>query len=116
MHQGLLDLHDTNLHVACEIFPLDFQCLAGMGLVSKVNGRYSFSPTGPPRSKQMVTWDQEDPVSSNVPLSLPAPSAAAFHALEAQVTNIEQIVTHLKANLDAFFMHAGFTPPFPSRT
>ena len=47
VQQGLLNLQDTNLHVACEMLPLDFTCLAGMGLVSKKKGRYHFSLPGP---------------------------------------------------------------------
>ncbi|KAL2520787.1 Uncharacterized protein Fot_24710 [Forsythia ovata] len=47
VHENLIDLDDNDLHIACEMQPLDLHCLEIMGLVWKEADAYHFHEPGP---------------------------------------------------------------------
>ncbi|PIN01466.1 hypothetical protein CDL12_26022 [Handroanthus impetiginosus] len=64
---NLISLDANDLHLACEMQPLDMTCLLGMGLVGQRNGEFYFCPPGPliPRKARVVI--DRGATSSNSP-------------------------------------------------
>ncbi|CAK7355250.1 unnamed protein product [Dovyalis caffra] len=108
---GVLDMKNTNMHIACEMEPLDFDCLHRMGVVSKdKKGHYHIALPGPglvPRITHSkcsrptaIGFDEEaDPSNTSVSLA----------QLKEQWDLMEK-------NLMAYFAYVGFSPPYPPPT
>ncbi|PON47118.1 hypothetical protein TorRG33x02_324110, partial [Trema orientale] len=100
---------------ACEMLPLDLDCLAGMGLIEKKKDVFYFYPPGPIMTRQqrkILDANNDDVVqnSGTAPSTSATPSQGRydhrFERLELQIGRMER-------NLTAFFHHIGFTPPSP---
>ena len=115
VHENLIDLNNNNLHVACEMLPLDLDCLVGMGLVGKKKDVFYFYPPGPvmTRQERKVLNAAEDDViqhSTIVPSTSAAPSQGRY---DHQIERLERRIARMEKNLAGFFAHMGFTPPSP---
>ena len=76
VHEDLIDLENNDLHVACEMLPLDLDCLAGMGLIGQKKDVFYFYPPGPimTRQQRKILDANNDDVVQN---SGTAPSTSA---------------------------------------
>ncbi|CAK7323865.1 unnamed protein product [Dovyalis caffra] len=108
---GVLDMNKTNMQIACEMEPLDFDCLHRMGVVSKdKEGHYRIAPPGlglapriirSKRSRPTTTESDEEAAPSNTSISL---------------TQLKEQQDRMEKNLMAYFAHVGFSPPYPPPT
>eukprot|EP00257_Ricinus_communis_P016573 XP_015574781.1 uncharacterized protein LOC107261261 [Ricinus communis] len=105
----LLDLDNTNLHIACKMELMDIACLMKMHMLVEHNGVYSFqkpSPHGqgdPPRSRK-----RSCPTSS-----LRDPKDSIELDFEARLDKMERKISKIERNLDALVKHWGVQPLCP---
>ncbi|KAG8372600.1 hypothetical protein BUALT_Bualt12G0083500 [Buddleja alternifolia] len=87
----LLDLSNTNMHIACHMEPLDIDSLCRMGIMSINHGRATFTSLGPTvQPKKRKRRDMEEPMrdtTSSTPETSNMPSFSRH--LEDRLNRIE---------------------------
>ncbi|PIM96992.1 hypothetical protein CDL12_30547 [Handroanthus impetiginosus] len=111
LHLISLEAHD--LHLACEMQPLDMTCLLGMGLVGQHNGEFHFCPPGPlvPRKARVV--HDRGATSSDSPSPTSSFDEDTARSTTVRLRRLEQRLSRMEKNLMAYFHHVGFTPHTP---
>ncbi|XP_048227305.1 LOW QUALITY PROTEIN: uncharacterized protein LOC125369336 [Ricinus communis] len=101
IHLQLLDLNNTNLHIACKMEPLDIACLLKMHVLVEHNVAYSF--------QRPSSHDQGDPPKSrkrSCPASSPRnPEGSSALDFEARLDKMERQISKMERNLDALMKH-----------
>ncbi|CAI9768030.1 unnamed protein product [Fraxinus pennsylvanica] len=114
VHENLIDPNDNDLHIACEMQPLDLLCLETMCLVWKEAGVYYFHEPGPIASRPTrtipKTVSNERSFVPYRPSSSTTPSKGLyddrFEKLELQLARMEKNMTAL---LCSHGIHSTFT-------
>ena len=121
----VLDISNHNLHIACQMEPLDIPSLEKMGLVREGDNGWEVVPPGPlrppPRSSfARASNEGGDPGPSS---SAPPPSGhtdeewnhlrSTVERLEIRQRHMDVNIHNMAQNLAAFMQQAGFPPQFP---
>ena len=124
-------MSNHNLHLICNIEPLDLVCLEKMDFVQQVNGIFQFVPPGPiqlppKRKASKATASKTGGTSIVAPgpsPSVPLPSFPEerhladlrfqLHQMDSRLERIERQVSCMAQNWAHYFQHVGFRPPFP---
>ncbi|XP_071902173.1 uncharacterized protein [Coffea arabica] len=119
----LLDLSNHDLHVACQMEPLDIPCLEKMGLVQEGDNGWEVVPPGPIRVPPRSSFARSSTAGGDPGLSTSAPPPTpgaddwlqlrnTVKRLETRVTNISINLNNMAQNLAAFMHHVGLDPQF----
>ncbi|KAG8377679.1 hypothetical protein BUALT_Bualt08G0057900 [Buddleja alternifolia] len=101
----LIDLSNTNMHLACQIEPLDIDCLHRMGIVTLNHGRPTFTSLGPAvQPKKLKRHDMEDP-PRDTPSSTPENSN--MHSFSR---HFEDRLNRIESKLDRILAHFHIPP------
>jgi hypothetical protein len=112
INHGLLDLATTDLHIACDMEPLNIACLVKMKVIAMYRGTYQFqTPSVPPlRFRGDLARTQKRPRPANAPSHS---SEEAEPDFGSRLAKVERQVSKMEKNLDALLRFWGVSPPCP---
>ncbi|KAL4368664.1 hypothetical protein GQ457_05G022790 [Hibiscus cannabinus] len=104
---NLITLDDTNLHVACEMEPLNIDSLLKMKVLAKVAGVYTFAQICHPMPSDLFAglFEKTTPPLHNDAIETGSSDPWA---------RIERRLSRMEKNLEALMHHCGVQPPCPS--
>ncbi|CAK7324022.1 unnamed protein product [Dovyalis caffra] len=108
---GVLDMNKTNIHIACEMEPLDFACLHRMGVISKdKEGHYRIAPPGPSLAPRIIRSKRSRPTTTE------SDEEATPSSTSISLIQLKEQQDRMEKNLMAYFSYVGFSPPYPPAT
>ena len=117
VHEQLIDIRDKNLHVACEMMPLDLSCLDMMGLLDKQQGSWCFTELRmamTQRGKQFRDAAAHDQTTTSSSMPLSTSLIEKIEKTVEKLDHIERKIIRLEYNTATFFQFMQSAPPPPS--
>ncbi|KAG8387554.1 hypothetical protein BUALT_Bualt02G0033400 [Buddleja alternifolia] len=101
----LLNLSNTNMHIACHMEPLDIDCLHRMGIVTLKHGRPTFTSPGPTvEPKKRKRLDMEEPSRDTTSST---PETSNMHSFSR---HFEDRLNRIESKLDRILAHFHIPP------
>ncbi|KAG8391683.1 hypothetical protein BUALT_Bualt01G0212800 [Buddleja alternifolia] len=101
----LLNLSNTNMHIACHMEPLDIDCLHRMGIVTLKHGRPTFTSPGPTvQPKKRKRRDMEEPSRDTTSST---PETSNMHSFSR---HFEDRLNRIESKLDRILAHFHIPP------
>ena len=111
---NVLNILDTNMHVACNVEPIDMDCLYRMGLVVlQEDGCYVFAPPGPAMPVKKRASTRARATAPRASSSRQLTQATLSAETEERLQQLERKINRLKQLTIAVWRHIGPPPPFP---